>query len=553
VQTYFALARDQGPAPPGSPHEPLLDTAEIQGNSLVGFNKDYQAFLFFQIVDPAAAKQWIKAISFNVATVDETLGFRRLFRAMRLRRGFESKGLVATWTNVAFSYQGLLKLTSDAAMTEFASDAFRIGMDGRASLLGDEVDATGNPLNWVIGSASSRPDVLVIVASDSEPLLEKEVEQIKQASTALRLIFQQFAAALPGKLRGHEHFGFKDGISQPGIRGRVTNSARDYLTPRLIDPSDAAALTQSKPGQPLIWPGQFVIGAKYPHQSEADPVQAGLIVPSTPAWTENGSFVVVRRLKQDVAGFWKFLSSEADQLAASGAVPSATPERVGSLLIGRWPSGAPVMRSPDSDDPDLGQDDLVANHFEFSAPTPAIKLIPPAIDTFPLAPGDGLGVRCPFGAHIRKVNPRDGDTEIGGPAHTLPKRVLRRGIPFGPPHPNPLSGDDGVERGLMFVSYQSSIEDQFEFLAQNWANSDVNPHSFSGTGQTGSDVPAGIDPVIGQKPGAGPQPFTIKRTDGTFEFISLPKCFVTSTGGGYFFSPSIAALRNVLSAPIFHK
>lgn len=558
-ETYFALSKNQGRVPTDSPDEPVLDVSEIQGNSLVGFNKDNQAFLFFRIIDPKAAKIWLKGFIPNVATVDETLGFRRLFRAMRGRRGIEPSGLVATWVNIAFTYEGLKKLTSDEAMQAFPSDAFRNGMDARAGLLGDEVDARGNPVDWVVGSGGTHPDLVLIVASDLETSLTERLNELNQdrrigtpgladGTSGLELIFEQKAATLPDHLRGHEQFGFKDGISQPGIRGLVTDVQNDYLTPRRIDPTDPLALTHAKPGQPLIWPGQFVFGQRYPHQNEADPVQPGLIVQPMPRWAENGSFVVIRRLKQDVAAFWQFVRTEAERLTQSAGIGSISPEKLASLLVGRWPSGAPIMRTPDADDPDLGGDDLASNHFNFSQPTLSVKLHPPAIDNFPRAPMDSSGARCPFAAHIRKVNPRDDDTEVGGPSHTLPKRVLRRGIPFGSPHPNPLAGDDGVDRGLMFVCYQTSIEDQFEFLTQDWANSDVNPHSFRGATGTGSDTPAGIDPIIGQKQnGNGHSQFTIWRPDGGFEAILIMKRFVKSTGGGYFFSPSISALRDVLS------
>src|SRR5262249_4435424 len=107
-----ALASVQGPPLSDSPEEPILDIRDIQGNILVGFNKDHQAFLFFQITDVQGAKRWLQAITPQIATVDETLAFRRLFRAMRARRGEEADGLIATWINIAFSRSGIEKLTS---------------------------------------------------------------------------------------------------------------------------------------------------------------------------------------------------------------------------------------------------------------------------------------------------------------------------------------------------------------------------------------------------------------------------------------------------------
>jgi len=81
-----ALASVQGPAIPGALEEPILDVQEIQGSILVGFNKDYQHFIFFQITKPAVTKSWLRLLTPLIATLDETLAFRRLFRALRVRR-----------------------------------------------------------------------------------------------------------------------------------------------------------------------------------------------------------------------------------------------------------------------------------------------------------------------------------------------------------------------------------------------------------------------------------------------------------------------------------
>jgi Dyp-type peroxidase family len=540
---YSPLAKTQGDTPSASPDEPVLDMAEIQGNSLVGFNKDYQSFLFFKITEVDVAKAWVKLIASHVANLEETMAFRRLFRAMRSRRGVEASGLVATWTNIAFTFEGLRKLTSEKALEDFGGEAFRIGMAKRAGLLGDEIDVHGRPVGWVVGTQDNYPDLVLIIASDKKNMLTAKVEQIKAEITnlqgtdpgqpnkqGLQLIFQQDGETLPGSLRGHEHFGFKDGISQPGVRGRVTDSPNDFLTPRIIDPADPLALTHAKPGQPLIWPGQFVLGENYPRQNETGPIQPGPKNVATPKWTTNGSFVVIRRLKQDVAAFWQFVNEEAERLSQTTSFTGMTRERLAALMVGRWQSGAPIMRAPNSDNRDLAANDAAVNHFNFSQITPPVLLRPPAKipDTFPQAEGDISGSRCPFAAHIRKVNPRDDDTERGGPTHTLPKHILRRGIPFGPPHPDPLGGDDGLDRGLMFVCYQSSIEEQFEFLTQDWANSMVNPHSFQQA--SGSDRPAGVDPIIGQSTS---REFTIRGSNDVFDTIPLTREWIKSTGGGY--------------------
>src|SRR5262245_33554589 len=155
-----AVSAVQGPPLANAPEEPVLDVHDIQGNVLVGFNKDHQVFVFFEITEVAAAKRWLQVISPRIATVEETLAFRRLFRALRYRRASEAEGLVATWVNIAFSRTGIEKLTSAAEVDKFPSDAFKLGMAARAGLLGDPTDRQGNPVDWVVGGAGKSPDVL---------------------------------------------------------------------------------------------------------------------------------------------------------------------------------------------------------------------------------------------------------------------------------------------------------------------------------------------------------------------------------------------------------
>lgn len=558
------MSPEQGTSLVGAPEEPILDVTDIQGNVLVGFNKDHQAFLFFEITDALIAKRWLQLLAPHIATVDETLAFRRLFRAMRSRRKQEPFGLIATWTNIAFTSTGIEKLTSLDEVNKFTSDAFKLGMAARASLLGDPTDKQGNPQGWVVGAAGTTPDLLLIVASDKRNALRTEVRRIKneiasiqggpveRAKTrGLRLIYAEEGENPPGKLSGHEHFGFKDGISQPGIRGRVSSAPLDFLTPRLIDSQDPLALTHAQPGQPLVWPGEFIVGEKYPVQDDFDVIHPQPNVAPQPAWAANGSFLVFRRLRQDVAAFWRFMHDEAKVLASKyQALRDLTAERLAASIVGRWPSGAPVMRTPLRDSTSLAAHKFAVNNFQFTNATSPVRLIPSVAnppDDFPPAPADPDGLRCPFSAHIRKVNPRDDTTELGGPERTLSKRIVRRGLPFGKVLTSPLRpGRDKGNRGLLFVGYQASIESQFEFLMTDWADSTVNPHSY--LSQTG-DQAAGHDPIIGQQPTNNRQRiFTLRVDPRTFETMALPGNWVLPTGGGYFFAPSITALKTVLAA-----
>jgi Dyp-type peroxidase family len=288
----------------------------------------------------------------------------------------------------------------------------------------------------------------------------------------------------------------------------------------------------SRPGQPLVWPGQVVCG--YPSTHPESGAAGGPLPPvDLPAWLNNGSLLVFRRLRQRVAEFRSFLQDAAAALSLS-AFPGMTPERLGALLVGRWSSGAPLLRAPAADVPAMAADSLAANDFLFVADTPPPRFIagvrPPA--PFPAAVGDFVGLTCPRAAHIRKINPRDHDSNLGDPFDTLRRRVIRRGIPYGPSLP-PGSADDGVDRGLHFLCYQTSIEEQFEVLQSGWANSVFNPS------------PRGHDMLIGQTE-TGSREIELLAPDGAAHIVTAPMEWVVTTGGGYFFAPSVSAIRDVL-------
>lgn len=537
-----------------TPREELLAVHEIQGNILAGFNKDHQHFLFLRIHDREIAKRWLQTLAPRIATTAEVLAFNRLYRSLRTRAGGDPQGLSATWINLAFTISGLAKLTSPQAVAAFEhlDFPFYAGLQQRSTLLGDPTAATeeGHTSHWRVGGENNPVDLLLMIASDQPDLLAQTVAGLQAELAALPLtangklalepIFEQPAEARADK-PGHEHFGFKDSVSQPGVRGRVSRAAGDFLTPRLLRPDDPLAPQLARPGQPLLWPGQFILG--YQTQNNQHPTQPGPLLRPRPAWTRNGSFLVVRRLKQNVTGFWQFLTVTAAQLASRPGFAGMTAERLGTLLVGRWPSGAPLMRAPLADSAALARDGLANNHFFYGVDTPPLALTVPTYpgDNFPQAREDFLGAVCPHFAHVRKVNPRDMGTDTGGANDTLTRLILRRGIPFGTPMADPLQPtptDLHGERGLMFLCYQSSIANQFEFLMTHWTNSPNQPQA------------GGIDPIIGQREdalGKRIRQLELQGTDGSKETIMWPADWVIPTGGDYFFAPSISALTKTLA------
>jgi hypothetical protein len=143
---------------------------------------------------------------------------------------------------------------------------------------------------------------------------------------------------------------------------------------------------------------------------------------------------------------------------------------------------------------------------------------------------------CPLGAHTRRANPRDATGF--GTLLSERRRLMRRGIPYGPWTPADAPGDDDGEHGLLFLAMAASLERQFEFVQREWLNYGNDFHQgndgdpiIGGDGTRGKFLIAG-DP----RPAPGNVPPYICR--------DLP-LFVRLLGGDYFFVPSLSAIDQV--------
>lgn len=476
------------PVPPPAPAPqppagdlPLTRSDAIQGNVLAGFNKDHQTFVFLRFPDDAAsARAWLGALAPRVATTRQVATFNRQFsEARRNRGGDDPENLKAVWVNLGLTAAGLTALSPGLAPDLDAFEAFRAGPAARAEMLNDKEQSA--PSRWVVGGLRDAEvhGVLTVAADERDDLLG-EVEKMRAlaAEHGLLVVYEQRGDTLPGKRAGHEHFGFKDGISQPGVVG--------------FHEEDEARLGERKghPGTDMIQPGEFVLG--HPRQNGAPR--------SCPDWMRDGSFQVWRRLAQDVPGWWAQVTR-----VQRDALPSDDPreaDRLAARLVGRWRSGTPLEKAPDRDNRS-SRDRAEDNDFEF-------------VD-------DPEGFRTPRFAHIRKMYPR-GDEAVG----PNERRIIRRGIPFGR-HFDPGLGrghGEDADRGLLFNVFMSSIEEQFEFLQKDWAN---NP-SF----RQANDGP---DPVIGENPA----PVSLKREGRPDEALDFRR-FVHTTGAVYAFAPSVPTL-----------
>lgn len=493
--------------------EPLFPTEDIQGDILAGLPKRRERLLFFRVEDPAAFTAFLKDL--QLTSLQECLAQRDLIKQ---RKAAGVPTLVPTpGLNVAFTHTGLQKLGVDGPAGTQGLQAFRDGMASRTATLSDPP-----PYTWRILRPNRRPDGVFILTGASEAEIADTIS-LRLApvpANGWRILHEEAGRVRPQPVKGHEHFGYADGVSQPGVRGRVEPG-------KALNPTTSTDQDQAEPGQDLLWPGEFVFG--YPGQQPDAPdftVKGPVTQPPVP-FMANGAFLVFRRLAQLVPEFNHQVQLSAGQ--TGGGSDPASPELLGAQMVGRWKSGAPIINAPTADDPLLAEGTPEVNAFEFD--------------------GDREGLVCPWAAHVRKVYPRNDVRHNTTPtqaetdaaeAFTQTHRMLRRGIAFGPELTEEEAkgghSDPANSRGLLFKCYVTSLEDQFEFVQQRW----VNSTDFSQPG-------AGFDAIIGQPAGV-PAPFLGAAPTSKDPAKQLPLTFsrfVEMQGGEYFFAPSIPALRGL--------
>jgi len=353
----------------------------------------------------------------------------------------------------------------------------RAGMASRSERLGDT--GASAPAEWENGlRGDGHGQLLVWVQGKRSDAVRAKVDELLEALQGEEVVWRQDAAALP---YGREHFGFADGFAQPSVTGAGLPNRPGEGVPRSLG------------RWRLLRAGELVLG----YEDEDGVLPPAPLEPLH----RNSTFMVLRKLHQDVAA-WRCWLRDAAGDWAGGAE-----DWLAAKVVGRWADGTAVAMEPRRPQQRSVTGLWDTNDFRYS--------------------DDPVGNACPVGAHIRRTNPRDGLS--GGSARTRRHRIVRRGMPYGPP----LAGDtdDGAERGLLFACFNASIARQFETV-QHW-QADGNVF---GLGPGNRDFMTGCGP--------GSQGFTIPGSPP----VHVPgpgRPLVTVRGGEYLYVPSVSGLRAI--------
>lgn len=447
------------------------DVSDVQANVLRGVRARRAVHLMVRFGAPEAARALLAGL-----------------------RGLVTADDVATQVHVTLglTHDGFAALGLPQAGLAGFPAAFREGARLRGAAWGDT--GTSAPVHWDFGGVdrdSGRPSPVHLVLSVYDRSTGADAAQdvafAAPCAAAVALcerhgagpVHAEEAAALANE---HVHFGFRDGIANPRFAGVDAKRAPAPLAPL---------------GDLLLGEGR--VGSRGNRYSPALPE----------VLARNGCYGALRKIEQDVAAFEDFLDANEGLLEAAAAEREERRRLLAAKLMGRWADGAP----------------LVSHATEPARPPAADALDAFDYDGWGESVADRDGRRCPFGAHIRRTNPRGGMV-VGVP---WGRTVVRRGLPYGPAWQRGGPAEH-APRGLFGLFLCADLEAQFEFVLKVWAHGDLSAPGLRGT----------QDPfAVGRDQ---PTPFRFRPRDDDPELTVDVPPLVRTRGSLYLFFPGLAAL-----------
>ncbi len=500
TQNPYPLPEVRRGLPLEPPAKPPLKADNVQGGIVSAYTDVHHGcLLLLGFEGPAALAALLKVLPFT----SEADGLE--------------PGQIAT--NISFTVEGLRVAGLSDDEIRMLPDEFVQGMERRAGLLGDL--RINHPQRWRLPALNWHLGV------DAPDLAEDD--------PAPRIDLSAVHAVIQIRLRGpHEHVARSRAelmeamqklvASHPGVKPlslqwmkRQRNSAGDIEEHfGFIDGTSNPELSKSKAGKRYsnhVNLGEILCG----HPNLADKTGGYVTKPDfIKSLLDDGSFLAIRKLRQDIEALEQALKAAQAQAAAAGL--ALTREDFMAKMMGRWPGGHPKAGQPLATV--FGKVTKESNDFHFDA--------------------DKNGELCPFHAHIRRANPRLRNPEPG----SRPPRFVRRGMSYGPhlrrsADPETIKDSLDQERGLIFMAYNANLGEQYETV-QRWLNGANSSASYSGQS----------DPLFGVADSGRRRHFRFEHQghtihmplDGSDRLHDEPRPFVRLEWGTYLFAPSKKAI-----------
>ncbi len=505
-----------------------LQLDDIQAIALKGYGRHPEAYyIFLEVEHHKKAIQWLGD---NISNIRDTKSHKRYAELED-----ENKGVYEECMNLAFTKPGLEALKLDPSTFSSFSDGIQNGMTTphRQYILGDHGNSAPENWNWGHEYKVKGKDEPIGTIHIMLMLFAKGETELKAMHKRYQSSFEQGGLKQLLVLDGttlkdrKEHFGYRDGISQP-----IINGTGDENSSNIDNTVRAGEVILGYKNEYNKYPDSPKIAKKKVNLSE-NYFDEHPLSDSDYDLGKNGSYLVFRQLEQDVKAFWEFMDKNAKK--------EDTPDQVedpkvylASKMVGRWPEGTPMVKCPFHNTKEINDDDSFGYQNQG--------------ENF-----DKDATRCPLGSHLRRTNPRDGFVDDPKKSIKLTKRhrIIRRGRPYGVPITDSMDPEkilasnekDGErKRGLQFIGFNSDFHRQFEFIQQTW----INNQKFRGL----YDDPDPImgDPDIFQEKDEFGNPtnrkgnFTEQREPVRRVIKEVPR-FVHVVGGAYFFLPGIRVIK----------
>ena len=463
---------------PGEP-EPEVVLADVQAHTLRAYKATLAWHCGFEFKSASQGRELLRALA------------ARLTPASANMRG-ESQCVT-----LGLTHAGLQALELPQATLEQFPQAFREGPRLRSERLGDV--GRSAPVHWRVAGHDAHGHAVVVhgmvsvYTNGDRKALDDGVRRVREAlAKGADERFTQEAQAIG--TQGEIHFGYRDGIGQPRFQ--------------------AAEPAHTHSARPIAPPGDLLLGPQFRNARGSYAIGA---LPG--ALATHGTYAALRVIQQDVAAFEQFLRGVRDEHGID-------PELMAAKLVGRWRNGSPLPQYPTRPHPkggDVSAELLDAFGYSGRAHLPDEHALAKTGEAPASVIDDREGRRCPFGAHIRRLNPRDGMV-LGVP---WGRRIVRRGMPYTERD----ARGEVVERGLVGLFLCADLESQFEFIQHVWANQGLSAPGLRHT----------QDPFSSANQVA--TPFRFRPTESEAEVTVMVPPLTTTIGSLYLFMPGLSGVR----------